>query len=42
MTAISAGRDKVLGEVWFSEKSLKILLGAEGAGKKKREMPLAT
>lgn len=41
MRAIWAGREKVSGEVWFSEKSLKTLLGAEGP-EGKREMPLAT
>ena len=41
MRAIPAGREEVPAEVWFSEKSLKTLLGAEGT-ERKREMPLGT
>lgn len=41
MTEMPAGREKVLSEVWFSEKTLKALLGAE-LTERKREMPFAT
>lgn len=41
MTEMPAGREMVLSEVWFPEKTLKTLLGAKGT-ETKRKIPFAT